>query len=188
MTVPTSVIAIAVRHCEPSVSNPTRHNPPANAARIATWSGRGANGRRSVPAPRLGRERPWKYRASTITRNGRASLTPGIGPVPAWGNQSLVPRNPNQDWVIVIPNAAAVVTQKELNRPRSAAASAGTISSVTVKGSMKLLTEAARMPKAPVRTVDRIQLVPASRSGENPMSIAAFWFSAAARVARPKRM
>ena len=61
-------------------------------------------------------------------------MTPGIGPVPACGNQSLVPRNPNQDWVIAIPNAAAVVTQKELNLPRSAAASAGTMSSVTVKG------------------------------------------------------
>ena len=36
MTVPTSVIAIAVRHCEPSVSNPTRHRPPARVARIAT--------------------------------------------------------------------------------------------------------------------------------------------------------
>ena len=115
-------------------------------------------------------------------------MTPGIGPVPACGNQSLVPRNPNQDCVIAIPKAAAVVTQKELNLPRSAAARAGTMSSVTVNGSMKLLTEAARMPKAPVKTVDRTQFVPASRSGENPMSIAPFSFSAAARVASPKRM
>ena len=189
MTVPTSVMVIAVRHCELSVSRPSRQSPPAITARTATLAGRGEKGRRPAAiVPLVGSRSPRRKSTSTMRRNGSASLTPGIGPDPACGNQSFVPRNPNHDWVMAIPKAAPVVSQNELKLPSNAAASAATMRSDTVKGSMKLLIDAARMPNAPVSTVDRTQLVPASTSGENPSRTAPFSFSAAARVARPKRV
>ncbi len=44
------------------------------------------------------------------------------------------------------------------------------------------------MPKRPTITVASTQLAPARKSGENPRTMAPFSFSAAARVASPKRV
>ncbi len=87
-----------------------------------------------------------------------------------------------------IPNAAATVTPNDVRPPTSAAPSAGTMSSVIVVGSIDALIVAARIPTAAASTAEIIQLTAASRSGERPIKTAPFSSSAAARVARPKRV
>ena len=69
----------------------------------------------------------------------------------------------------------------------SAAPNAGTINSGMVKVSRFVIGEA-RIPSNPAITVDKTQLAPARKSGENPRTMAPFSFSAAARVANPKRL
>ena len=85
-------------------------------------------------------------------------------------------------------NAASVVRPNDVKLPTSAAVSAGTISAGSTIGSIVELTDATKMPSIPVITVDSTQLVPARKSGEKPRTTAPFSFSAAARVARPKRV
>ena len=53
-----------------------------------------------------------------------------------------------------------------MKRPRSEAASAGTISRVIVIGSSDWLMAAARIPNMPASTVDATQFTPARKSGE----------------------
>ena len=62
------------------------------------------------------------------------------------------------------------------------------MSSVIVVGSIDALIVAARIPTAAASTAEIIQLTAASRSGERPIRTAPFSSSAAARVARPKRV
>ena len=84
-------------------------------------------------------------------------------------------------------NAASAVIQNDDRLPTSTALSAGITSSVIVTGSTLESADAATMPNSAASIVDSTQLLPARKSGENPSTTAPFSFSAAARVARPKR-
>jgi hypothetical protein len=88
---------------------------------------------------------------------------------------------------MAIPTPAATVRPKELKLANNAAPRAGTMRSGNVIVSRLVIGEA-RMPSRPAITVERTQLAPARKSGEKPNTIAPFSFSAAARVARPKRV
>ena len=85
-------------------------------------------------------------------------------------------------------NAVSVVQPNERKPPTSAAESAGRIRAGTAVGSTLELIEATKMPSSPVMHVESTQLMPARRSGEKPSTTAPLSFSAAARVARPKRV
>ena len=138
-------------------------------ARIATCVGRGEKGRRPRPiVPLRGQLVPAQEERDHDQEEGEGLLDPGHRPgsrvrEPVLRSEEPQPRLGHRD-----PERGPVVTQNELKLPSNAAASAGTIRSVTVNGSMKLLIDAARMPNAPVSTVDRTQLVPASTVGREP--------------------
>ena len=85
---------------------------------------------------------------------------------------------------IARPTAQAI--QKEVNRAKSAAASAGTTWSGSDVGSSCVI-EAARTPRPPATIVVSSVFASASWSGDSPISIAPTSFSEAARVARPNR-
>ena len=84
--------------------------------------------------------------------------------------------------------AAAMVRPNDENPPTRAAVRAGTTSAGRIRGSMFELIEATKMPSRPVIVVASTQLIAASRSGEKPSTTAPRSFSAAARVASPKRV
>ncbi len=86
-----------------------------------------------------------------------------------------------------MPSPASVVSVNERNPPSRAAARAGMISRLVVPGSRPEIG-AMRITAAPASIAAIIQLMAASRSGEWPSSTAPFSLSAAARVARPKRV
>ena len=86
-----------------------------------------------------------------------------------------------------MPRPAAAVRPNERKPPSRAAASAGTISRLVVAGLM-LAIGAMRITAAPASIVASIQLTAARRLGDRPMRTAPFSLSAAARVARPKRL
>ena len=189
ITTPTSEFTMARRQ-----SGEVRKSTTATATKATSEVGtapraRGANGSLMVSTdPRVGSDFPRRTSTMMMITKGRAWVRPGIGWPPALGNQLWPERYWIQDESIPIPRPASIVTMNELNRPRSDAARAGTISRVIVIGSSDWLMAAARMPNMPASTVEATQFTPARKSGEYPRTIAPFSFSAAARVARPKRV
>ena len=79
------------------------------------------------------------------------------------------------------------VNATELNRPGSAAASAGTISRLLVPGSSRMIG-AARISAPPASIAASAQLIVPTGLGEMPSMEAAVWFSATARVTSPSRV
>ena len=88
---------------------------------------------------------------------------------------------------IPIPSPTRQAIQKDVNRAKSAAASAGTTTSGSACGSSCVI-EAARTPSPPATNVASSVLARASWLGESPISIAPISFSEAARVAIPNRL
>ena len=79
------------------------------------------------------------------------------------------------------------VSGNDVNPPTSAAASAGMSSNSTWLTDSPMIGTT-RMPATPASAAPAAQLTVAIRSGERPSEAAASWFSAAARVASPKRV
>ena len=84
-------------------------------------------------------------------------------------------------------SAAATVTPNDVNRPMRPAASAGMMSRVNPVG-VRSVSGATRIPPMAARSVASTQQTPAWKSGEYPSNVAPRSFSAAARVANPKRV
>ena len=106
----------------------------------------------------------------------------------SWGIQlHSVRRLRISDWAMPMARPAAVVSPNERNPPSRAAARAGTINRLVVPGSSPAMG-AMKITAAPASIEAIIQLMAASRTGECPSSTAPFSLSAAARVARPKRV
>ncbi len=155
----------------------------------ATFVGRGALGIRIVATlPRDGSFSPWKKSTSTITMNGRTSGMPWSPCPPLFrklGTQESELMAWIQDCDDPMSSAAMTVIGNDVKRPISDAASAGTMSRVTVIGLIVPLREAKRIPNPPASTVEATQLTAASRLGLYPRISAPRSFSAAARVASP---
>ena len=85
------------------------------------------------------------------------------------------------------PSPAAAVTANDVNRPTRVAPSAGITATVSASGSSWVIGEAST-PTAPAAMLPSTQLTIPSRSGDRPASTAPRSFSAAATIARPKRL
>ncbi len=79
------------------------------------------------------------------------------------------------------------VTPNELKRPNIAAVRPGTTRSGSVLESSPM-AEADSRPSTPISRLIRTVLAKDSAPGDRPATIACVWFSAAARVAMPKRL
>ncbi len=95
--------------------------------------------------------------------------------------------NRTPDWTMPRARAAATVAPNDSSRPTRAAARAGTTSRVVVTGSSPVMG-ATRIPPRPARTLASTQLTAARRSGDQPSRATPVVSSAAARLARPKRV
>ena len=93
----------------------------------------------------------------------------------------------SSDSMTPIRTPPSSVSGNEVNPPTSAAASAGTSSSRTWLTESPMMGTT-RMPARPARPAPAAQFSVAMSSGERPRDAAASWFSATARVARPKRV
>ena len=176
--------AIRAERSEPwsstSAANPTANTQTAvGSGRV----GRPIDGLAQVAsdprAPSLGARR---VMATRITRNGRPSGSPCCG-----SQVNTVRSFVISDWHMPSTSPASAVTANDSKRPTSATPSAGTISSVYEIGS-SVESGAIRMPASAASSVAMIQFCVAIRVAEMPIRAAPRLFSAAARVARPKRV
>ncbi len=176
--------AMNAARSEPCSAN-SATTPTAKQASVVAYGrdGRPSDGLRSSPTvPRAPTPRENSVIATTISRNGSASGSP------CCGSQG----NTDSSFVISdcsMPSArpAAAATPNDVKRATSATPSAGTMNSVYEVGST-VETGAMRMPAIPASSVASTQLPAPIRSADNPTSAAPCWFSALARVARPKRV
>ena len=90
------------------------------------------------------------------------------------------------DSATPIASADTKVSQNDVKRPMSAAANAGTTSSVS--SGLSAAEGARKIAASPARTTPAAQLAAAITSGDQPSAEVASWFSATADEARPKRV
>ncbi len=151
--------------------------------------GIGASGNRfSLTVPRMGRDRPFTNKTTTITISGIASLTPfcSHSRLDALNQSALLSSSMFRTAPRARPPAMASGIDRRL--PIRAAASAGTISAVRPIGVIVPWIGPTMITARVALTEAMTQLTAASVCGEYPSRIAPFSLPAAARVARPKRV
>ena len=145
--------------------------------------GRPSEGLRSAPVlPRAPNRRALRVIVTRMITNGTPSARPCCG-----SQVHTVCSLISSDCTMPSSKPARAVIQNELNRPTSAAPSAGTTNSVYEVGSSDEIG-VMRMPDRVASSVAIIQLRAAMRVGEMPIRAAPVSFSAPARVASPKRV
>ena len=138
-----------------------------------------------LSSPRVGIDLPRMKSVPTITRNGTASRRPCLAHS---GHHDLVDeRNCSSDWATPRARAPASAAVIDRSRAISAAASAGTTSSVRFCGVSTPTPGPAKRRSPAVRTVESTHVTMPSRCGESRANDAARSFSAAAWIARPVR-
>ncbi len=136
---------------------------------------------------RVGRCEPRTVIATRIKMTGSASRKLPFGrksgsqSARAWNVESTL-------WDIPIASPAMVVAANPFSPPSSAAAKAGTTNRLVSIGSSLLDIPAIAITASPASTDAIAQFRYPSRSGDKPVRTAPFSCSAAARVARPKRV
>ena len=136
-----------------------------------------------VSSPRIGILLPNTNSVTTMTRNGTASVSPCLAHS---GHQDFVLER-NCTSVCTTPRARAPISaaHSELSRAISAAARAGTTSSVRLPGERTPVAGPATIRMNAVNTVDRIHVTRPRTCGESRANDAARSFSDAAWIASP---